>query len=172
MTWIWRHGFGVQQRVVCCILLLDPRRLGGSGVETKGFPRRFCYFCCCAACALLCTRPSERSVAENKGLLHFKQLQCCHEPSLTLPRLCHWMIHTILAAAPRFWHGIWASVPSQPRRFLFWIETVLISFFFTCDRPRPSDHFGNPLCVTQKLRTGYQNLINIPTLGQPPAQTA
>ena len=77
------------------------------------------------ACALLCTRPSERSVAENKGLLHFKQLQCCHEPSLILPRLCHWMIHTILAAAPRFWHGIWAT--SCRRRFLFWFETVLIS---------------------------------------------
>ena len=85
LTWIWRHGFEVQQRVVCCTLLLDPRRLGRSGVETNGLPRRFCYFCCCAACALLCARPSERSFAENKGLLHFKQLQCCHEPSLILP---------------------------------------------------------------------------------------
>ena len=151
MTWIWRHGFGVHQRVVCCILLLDPRRLGGSGVETKGFPRRFCYFCCCAACALLCTQPSERSVAENKGLLHFKQLQCCHEPSLILPRLCHWMIHTILAAAPRFWHGIWAS--SCRRRFLFWIETVLISFFFTCDQPSPSHHFDTPpICCKTRGR--------------------
>ena len=149
MTWIWRHGFGVQQRVVCCILLLDPRRLGGSGVETKGFPRRFCYFCCCAACALLCTQPSERSVAENKGLLHFKQLQCCHEPSLILPRLCHWMIHTILAAAPRFWLlGDFVLAG-----FYFRLETVLISFFFTCDRPRPSHQFDTPpICYKKRGR--------------------
>ena len=43
--------------------------------------------CCC----------SERGVAENKGLLHFKQLQCCQESGLILPdyATASGMIHRI-----------------------------------------------------------------------------